>query len=390
MAVTGEVDFATGEFPGRELHDALADCRRRGPVVEAKFFGAPAWLIAGHEALAAAFRDAERFPPHRTYEAGIEGVVGRTFISMHGDEHLTYRKLATPAFRSRAVASYERDGLATLAHELIDRFIDRGEADLMPEFAARFPYLVISRLLGLPREREDEFHDWAIAMLRFQENRDRAMQAQRELTAYVAPIVAARRREPRNDVISGLVQASDGGRGLSDEEVLSHVRLLLPTGGETTHGTLGNLIFALLTHEDAWRRICADASAAAGAVDEVLRWESSIAVLPRMSATESIEFRGCRMPANAWVLFAIAGANRDPDVFADPDRFDIDRDCGEALTFGPGLKSCPGMHLARKNLTVAVQTLAERVPNLRLLDQRSAQPRRSVLRCPTALQACWT
>jgi cytochrome P450 len=124
-------------------------------------------------------------------------------------------------------------------------------------------------------------------------------------------------------------------------------------------------------------------------VEEVLRWESSIAVLPRMSCDAPVDFHGARIPPDSWVLFAIAGANRDPAVFAEPDRYDIHRRCDAALTFGPGPKSCPGMHLARKNLTVALQVLAERLPGLRLVDASAAVPRRTVLRSPDTLQVRW-
>jgi cytochrome P450 len=387
------IDFAIDELPGQELHDALAAFRRRGPVTRARFLGLPAWIITGHAALAEAFRDTRRFPPHLMYRIGIEGAVGRTFISMDEPDHQVFRRLATPAFRSRAVASYEREGLESLAHELVDRFVERSdasaEADLVEAFAARFPYLVITRLLGLPREREDEFHAWALALLRFRNDPESAAQAGRELTAFLAPVVEARRRDPRNDVISELAHAEVEGRALSDEEIYSHVRLLFPTGGETTHGTLGNLIYALLTQGDAWERVRDDPTRAQGAVEEVLRWESSIAVLPRMSCGDPVDFHGAEIAADSWVLFAIAGANRDPEVFAAPDRYDIERPCDRALTFGPGPKSCPGLHLARKNLTVAIQVLAERLPDLRLLDEQSAVPRRSVLRSPDVLRVRW-
>lgn len=384
-----EIDFGFDELPGMELHSALARFRAHGPIVPTRLYGLPACIIAGHAPLAAAFKDQHRFPGHRTYEVGFEGVVGRTFISMQGREHLLFRKLAMPAFRSSAVESYERDGLAALAHELIDRVASRSEADLVEDFAARFPYLVITRVLGLPRDREDDFHDWAIALLRFREDHERATRAARELTAMLAPIVEDRRRSPRNDVISELVHVEADGRRLNDEEVYSHVRLLFPTGGETTHGTLGNLLFSLLTEGDAWERVCADRSLVEGAVDEVLRWESSIAVLPRMSGSEPFEFFGEKVPAETLVLFGIAGANRDPEVFGDPDRFDIDRRPEGGLTFGPGLKSCPGMHLARKNLSVALEVLAERLPGLRLVDRAGALPRRTVLRSPDRLRVAW-
>ena len=380
------VDFALDEMPGSELHDVLRAYRERGPVQPTRFLGLPAFVITGYEALLQAFKDADRFPPHRMYQAAFEGAVGRSFISMESlDEHRVYRKLATPAFRSRAVESYEREGLASLANELIDEIDGCAEFDFISQFAARFPYLVITRLLGLPRDREDAFHRWALALLRFRDDPAEAAKAAGELTGFLAPIVEDRRREPRNDVISELVRASVDGRGLSDEEVYSHVRLLFPTGGETTHGALGNMFYALFTHPEVWEALRDDPSLAESAVDESLRWETPIAVLPRMSRSEAIEFSGVEIPADSWVLFAIAGANRDPAEVDEPDRFDIGRSAADTLTFGRGLKSCPGMHLARRNMIVALESFLERVPNIELMDAESSVPRRTVLRSPNVL-----
>lgn len=380
-------DFAFDELPGRELHDVLHAYRERGPVQPTRFMGLPAFVISGYDALLDAFKDVERFPPHLMYQIGFEGTIGRTFISMEDPEpHRVYRKLATPAFRARAVESDERAGLAELAHELVDALAGRQSFDLVADFAARFPYLVISRLLGLPRDREEAFHQWALAILRFQDDPIAAAKARAELTSFLAPVVEARRREPRNDVISELVEATVDGRRLSDDEIHSHVRLLFPTGGETTHGSLGNLLYALLIHEGAWDDLRADPSRIPRAVDEALRWETSVAVLPRRSASVPCEFHGVHIPADSWVLFAIAGANRDPAVFDEPDRFDVDRGASDPLTFGRGVKSCPGMHLARRNLAVGLETLLERVPDLELVDLAAAIPRRTVLRSPDALR----
>ena len=176
------------------------------------------------------------------------------------------------------------------------------------------------------------------------------------------------------------------GRRLSDEEIFSHVRLLFPTGGETTHGSLGNLLFALLSHEGEWARVVADPGRIPRTVEEGLRWETPIAVLPRMSASDPVEFCGTKLPPDGWVLFAVAGANRDPDVYSDPDRFDPDREQPPTLVFGRGAKSCPGMHLARRNMQVALEVLARRMPDLELIDPAEATPRRTVLRCPPALR----
>lgn len=382
-------DFALDAMPGALLHDILRGYRERGPVSRTRFLTIPAFIITGHAELLEAFKDTESFPPHRMYQASFEGAIGKSFISMEDPEqHRIYRKLATPAFRSRAVASYEATGLGALASELVADLGENaaGEIDLVTDYAARLPYLVITRLLGLPRDREDAFHEWALALLRFRDDPVAAAKASEELTGFLAPVVEARRKAPRNDVISELVQAEVEGRALTDEEIYSHVRLLFPTGGETTHGSLGNLLFALLSHQGAWEAVRRDRDLIPGAVDEALRWETPIAVLPRMSCNRDITFCGVDIPADSWVLFAMAGANRDPAVFDDADRFDMTRNTQDSLSFGRGVKACPGSHLAKKNMTVGLNALLDRYPRLELADPQAALPQRSVLRCPETLR----
>ncbi len=380
------VDFAFDELPGESLHRTLHALRAMGPVTPTRFLGIPSFVICAREPLFDAFIDTERFPPHRMYQASFEGAIGESFISMPEPErHRVYRRLATPAFRSRAVDRHVAEGLAPIANELLDELEGRERFDLVEDYAARFPYLVITRLLGLPRDREEAFHRWALALLSFRDDPIEAAKAAEELTAFLAPIVHERRQQPRDDVISALTQAEVEGRALTDEEIYSHVRLLFPTGGETTHGSLGNALSILLRHEDAWSRLRDDPTLIEPAVDEALRFETPIAVLPRMSASHPTCFHGVDIPADSWVLFAIAGANRDPACFDDPDCFEIGRNTSNALTFGRGVKSCPGMHLARRNLCTAIEILLERMPRLELLDPEAAEPRRSVLRCPDAL-----
>lgn len=385
------VDFGLHELPGDALHAVLHAYRERGPVQPTRFLGLPAFVITSHKALEEAFLDEHAFPGHRMYQASFEPAIGKSFISDPDPaSHLLFRKLATPAFRSRAVASYEQSGLAALANELVDRIEGRlavgDEVDLVADFSARFPYLVISRLLGLPRDREDEFHGWALALLTYRDDPERGRRARQSLSDFLAPIVEDRRRRPQNDVISELLQAEVDGRRLDDEEVFSHVRLLFPTGGETTHGSLGNLLSALFLQAGAWERIVRDPGCIPAAVAEGLRYDTPIAVLPRLSRSERATFRGIDVPADSWVLFAIAAANRDPEAIRDPDRFDIDRAQPPNLVFGRGPKSCPGLHLARRNMAVALEVLTRRLPDLELVDHEAALPRRTVLRAPAALR----
>lgn len=379
-------DFALDEMPGEEMHQILHAYRELGPVPSTRFLGLPAYVIVGHRELFQAFRDSETFPPHLMYKASFEDAIGESFISMEDPrKHLLYRKLATPAFRSRAVERYEREGISVLAHELVDRIDGRDSFDLVESFTTRFPYLVISRLLGLPRDREEEFQTWAYALLSFRDDPEAGRQARAHLTDFLAPVVEARRKEPKNDVISELLEIRVDGRALSEEEIYSHIRLLFPTGGETTHGSMGNLLYTVLTTNGLWETLRNDPSKVKSAVEESLRWETPIAVLPRLSAPVETTFEGVNLPANSWVLFAIAGANRDPQVFPNPDRFDLDRRKEDSLTFGRGVKACPGMHLARKNMSVALQVLLERFSSLQLVDLEAALPRRTVLRSPEAL-----
>jgi len=386
-----EVDFALHELPGDSLHQVLRGFRERGPVQPTRFLGLPCFVITGHKALEEAFLDEHVLPGHRMYQASFEPAIGKSFISDPDPaSHLLFRKLATPAFRSRAVASYEHSGLAALANELVDRvadrLADREEIDLVRDFTARFPYLVISRLLGLPHDREDEFHTWALGLLSYREDPERGRRARQSLSDFLAPIVEERRRRPQNDVISELLQAEVDGRKLSDEEVFSHVRLLFPTGGETTHGSLGNLLSALFLHAGAWERIVRNPGDIPAAVNEGLRYDTPIAVLPRLSRSEPTTFRGVDFPADSWILFAIAGANRDPEAVRDPDHFDLDRVQPPNLVFGRGPKSCPGIHLARRNMAVALEVLTRRMPDVELVDRAAALPRRTVLRAPAALR----
>lgn len=380
-------DFVLDEMPGNQLHDLLRAYRAAGPIVPTRFMGLDARVIAGHAALDMAFRDEATFPGHRMYQASFEPAIGVSFISdPDPTSHLRTRKLATPAFRSRAVSRFAEEGIAPLAHELLDAVADRERFDLVADFTARLPYLVITRLLGLPRDREDEFHAWALALLTFRDDPARALEAKAALSEFLAPVVEARRAHPQDDVISELVASEVDGRRLTDEEVFSHVRLLFPTGGETTHGSLGNLLSTLLTRDGEWARVVEDPARIERTVAEGLRYETPIAVLPRLSASAPTKFQGEEIPPDTWVLFAIAGANRDPELVPDPDRFDPDREKPANLVFGRGPKSCPGLHLARRNMEVALGVLTERLPRLVLEDEDAAIPRRTVLRSPDALR----
>lgn len=384
------LDFATEDLAGTTLHRSLAQMRQRGPVAPALFGGQPAVLIGSHRALAEAFRDNDRFPPADAYRITIEPVQGVTFQTMEGEQHRLYRRLATPAFQSRAVEAMEQEGLARIAHELIDRLGNRRSADFASAFTHRVAFAVISRMLGIPTDREDVFRDWAVGFLEFPRDPARSRHCAEQINQYLLPILARCRREPRDDILSGLVAAEVDGRQLTDEEILAHIRLLFSAGASTTTDALGNLLYTLLEEPARWQAVLAEPALRAGAIEELLRWETPVAVLPRLSAAHPVEFHGTRIPASTFCLFAIAAANRDPAVFEQPDVFDMHRDSSKKLlSFGPGPRLCPGMHLARRQLAVALDVVLERLPGLQLLDPEAAVPRGAILRGPASLPVAW-
>ncbi len=387
MSAREELDFATTPLDGEAMHGWLRALRDEGPVVPVRFIGRPSFLITTHAALLEAFRDTERFPPAPIYRLAIGDVVGRTFQTMEGEEHRIHRRLATPAFRSRAIERFEREGMARLAHELLDRLDPRAEVDLARGFTRLYPFIVISRMLGVPRDAEALFHRWALQMLGAPMDRAAGLRAAAEFTRYLRPVVAARRAEPRGDVISELAAAEVEGRRLDDEAIFSQLRLLFSAGATTTHDALGNLLHLLLSEPERWKAVVEDPGRRPGAIEEALRLETPVPNLPRLSAPQPIVFTGVEIPANTIVLFSMSAANRDPAVWEAPDRFDPERSGEAMLTFGRGERSCPGMHLARKEIATALDVLIERVPTLRLVgDPAESAPRGAIVRGPGRLR----
>jgi len=380
------VDFDTLQLPGIELHQLMDDLRRQAPVVPVTFLGERVWLITDHAHVSAAFRDNNIFPPHTPYKIGIEPVIGETFQSMSGDRHRIFRKLATPTFRPRSVEHIDSDMLTSVANELIDTFINQAEVDLISEFTERYPFVVIARLLGIPKEEEEQFHRWVMAILRFRSNPEKAIACRDELWNYLDPVIADRRKHPKEDVISQLIHHEVDDIQMTDEQVKSHVGIMFTAGSSTTHDSLGNILYALLLNNDNWQRVKSNPELRPLSIEETLRWEPAVSILPRMShSDEAIEFGGVTIEPNNFVLFGICAANHDACVFNDPHDYQIGRNVESMMTFGPGPRMCPGMHLARKELGVTLDLLIERLPNLRLIDLESSKPCGTVFRGPQRL-----
>jgi cytochrome P450 len=384
--VVSEHDFAL-DVP--DFHAELARLRRDYPVALVPFHGGTAYLLTSYAHVEQAFLDEATLPAQAAYHLHSEPVMGRTLQCMTGKEHTRNRALVFPAFRARLMPGYVAPILAPTAHALIDKFIGRGSADLVAEFTKQYPFTVITRLLGIPPRNEGDIQRWALDLLSYPWDPERALAASREFTEYLTPIVASRREEPGDDLISTLATTDVDGERLSDEEIFSFVRVLFPAGADTTYLGLGSLLLALMTHPDAMDRVRRDPDSRRLAIEEALRWEAPVSVMPRFAPVDTEQF-GALIPAGSHVLFGIAGANRDPAVFADPDRFDMDRVNKGTLTFGFGMHFCVGAHLARAELAAALEVILERLDDLRLVDGANTRMVGSVLRGPDTLPVTFT
>jgi cytochrome P450 len=319
------------------------------------------------------------------YESIMGPVMGRTLLELGGAEHRASRALVSPSFRAALLDRWRDELVEVVVHELIDSFAPRGRAELARDFTFAFPVQVIARIMGLPRQDYHRFQRLSIELLNVVYNWDTGIAASAALKTYFSEILAERRRNPQDDLITMLSQTAIDGARLSDDEIFAFLLLILPAGVETTYRASGNLLVALLTEPEQLAAVRADHNLVRGAFEEALRWEPPITTVMRMAARDC-ELSGVAIPAGTNVSVSVAAANRDPKRYPDPDRFDPTRKNIAHLTFGGGPHLCLGMHLARMEAVVAINALLDRLPDLRL-DPNAATPRISgmAFRSPAAL-----
>src|SRR5262249_5716429 len=285
----------------------------------------PVFFVYRYDDVLEVLRDGETFSSAHIIELIMGDVMGRhIMLGMDGAEHRRYRALVSTAFRQKALERWESALVAVTANELIDGFAGRGRAELVREFPFPFPAKVIAGLLGLPREDYRQFQRWSIAILSVFTKREQAIAASAELKEYLAAILGERRREPREDLISDLAYAELDGERLTDEEIFSFLRLLLPAGGETTYRSTGNLLCPLRRRPAQLGRVRADRSLVPQAIEEALRYETALLNITRLAVRDT-EIAGVPVPAGSTVMLMLAAANRDEARWPDPEFFDIAR-----------------------------------------------------------------
>jgi cytochrome P450 len=293
-------------------------------------------------------------------------------------EHTRIRKLVAAAFTPRAVESM-REPAARLARSLLDGL---GESfDLLYDYAQPYSISLICELLGVPTDRHRDMLEWSHAIVKMYEfdtteaQAIAANDAARDFRAYVRGLIEERRRDPRDDMVSGLVRARvDGGR-LSDDQIVSTVVVLLNAGHEATVNTVGNGFRALAAHPDEWRRLVSGEVAASQAIEELVRWDPPLQLFERWVLEDGVEVAGTPVPRGEKLALLFGSASRDPRVFADADRLDVSRaNAAEHIGFGGGIHVCIGAPLARIELAASFEALAELRPTLHLVEEPERVP----------------
>ena len=313
-------------------------------------------------------------------ELGLEGwepyyqLERYSLLALEPPEHTRIRSLVNRAFTPRRVRDL-REPTTALADRLLDGLRDREVFDLLADYAQPFSVRVIAALLGAPVGDADLLLDWSHAVVKMYElhttfpQAQAAVEASREFTEWAEELIAARRADPQDDLITALCFAETGEGRLSAPEIASTMILLLNAGHEAAVNTMGNGVAAAMKNGGAWRRLAEGDVPAAAAVEEMLRFDPPLQLFERYALTEGIEIAGTPVPLGGKAAMLFGSANRDPRRFEAPDEFRIDRGDPDHITFGAGVHFCLGAPLARLELEIAVDRLAAAFPRASLASE---------------------
>ena len=365
---------ATAQDP----YPVYAALRERGPVHHSRLMNA--WMFSRHADIDIILRDHQRFSNDprkgtlsRDQRAKLPAEEEFTMLFLDPPDHKRLRALVNKAFTPKAVNALEPH-IRSLLGSLLDDIDDPAAGfDLMQAVAQPLPVIVIAQMLGIPAEDRAQFKIWSDQRARTLEpmitprEREVAETASRALDEYFRPIIRERRAEPQDDILSGLAQAEEEGDRLTEREMLNMLRLLLIAGNETTTNLIGNGFLALLRYPDQLQRLRDDPSLIPLAVDELLRFDSPVQTDFRRVLTDC-EVNGFPLKQRENIVLLLGSANRDPDVFENPDTLDVGRGDRSHLSFGRGIHHCIGAPLARLEGRVVLEMLLERFFRIGLLD----------------------
>ena len=374
----------------------LTELRRKGSVQAGdvrEHFGAPldqtmmdmqSYMVFGFDAVHEVLGDAATYSS-RVFERIMLPTFGRVLPVMDAPEHPRYRRLFQKAFMPASIAQWGQVLMPNVVNRFIDRFADRGRAELVSEFTAHYPFHFIYGQLELPEDELSIFHKLTVGLTCITIDYPHAVEASRKMGDYFRVLIEERRERPGSDLISMLATAEVEGDRLPEDIMVSFLRILMNAGGDTTYRGTSNLLVGLLSHPEQLEAVRRDRSLVAGAIEEALRWDCPVMTLTRMPKRD-VKLGGVDIPEGAKLDVLLGSANRDEARYPDPARFDIFRKPERHMGFAFGPHVCIGQHLARMEMTRALNALLDRLPNLRLdPEQPPPQIRGLGMRAPSAI-----
>lgn len=379
MNTTINVNITSAEFKANP-YPFYARLRAETPVVRVPLPNKQfAWLVTRYDDVAATLKD-ERFAKNKRnamssdqlaktpWMPAFAKALDQTMLDLDAPDHTRLRGLVHKAFTPRMIDQM-REKIQTITDELLDAAQERGQMDLIHDFALPLPVTIIADMLGVPPEDRHKFHRWSNAAIAATASNWGALQALPNIYAlvnYVRRLVQLRRADPRDDLTSALIQAEESGDQMSEDELLAMIVILLIAGHETTVNLIGNGMYALLEYPDQLMRLRNDPSLTRTAIEELLRFYSPVETATERYAREDVTIAGVTIPRGEMVFAAIASANRDERQFDHPNTLDITRDPNRHLSFGQGIHYCVGAPLARMEGQIAINTLLRRMPDIQL------------------------
>jgi len=356
-----------------------AQLRAEAPVFPVKGpAGQRAWLVTRYDDVLQVLKD-ERFAKDRRNAMSPEQLkkvawvppmfrpLERNMLDLDSPDHTRLRTLVHKAFTLRMIEQM-RDQIQALTNELLDKAEPNGGMNAIADFALPLPLTVIGRILGVPAEDNQKFHRWTKTFLAAATNMNYFVLIPTIMSfmGYLKKLIKARRAYPKDDLVTALVQARDGSDQLSEDEVLAMIFILLIAGHETTVNLIGSGLLALLEHPDQLAKLRSEPALIKTAIEELVRFVCPVEMATERYAREDITIAGTLIPRGELVLAVIGSANRDENYFDHPDSLDITRENNKHLAFGQGVHYCLGAALARLEGQIAVSTLVQRMPDVRL------------------------